>query len=63
MNRATGQTTDRWRATLGPAADVQAADRIAWNGITFEVDGSPQRWFRRRRPHHLEVSLLIVEQG
>lgn len=41
-----------------PGADVQAGDRIEFNGNTFEVDGIPADWpCRSGRISHVEVPL------
>lgn len=57
------RTTTRWRAILPPLADVEATDRIRWDGQDFEVDGEVECWKRRGRPHHVEAVLLKVTQG
>lgn len=57
------RTTTRWRIILPPSVDVEATDRIRWDGFTFEVDGEVERWKRRGRPHHVEAVLLKVIQG
>jgi hypothetical protein len=28
-----------------PGADLLAADRVVWRGVTYEVDGPPATWF------------------
>lgn len=39
-------------------ADVQAGDRIEFNGVTFETDGIPSEWpCRSGRISHVEVPL------
>lgn len=57
------RTETRWRLFLGPSADLEATDRILWDGDTYEVDGEVERHKRRGALHHLEAVLLRVEQG
>lgn len=57
------QTITRWRLFLGPTADLEATDRIEWDGDTYEIDGDVERWKRRGAPHHLEAVLMRAEQG
>lgn len=58
------RTVTRWRMFLGPAADLEATDRIEWDdgtGVgTYEVDGQVEGWKRRGQPHHLEAVLMRV---
>ena len=28
-----------------PGTDLTSTDRVAWRGDTYEVDGTPRRWF------------------
>lgn len=55
------QTVTRWRLFLGPDADLEATDRIVWDGDTYEVDGDVERWKRRGVLHHLEAVLMRVD--
>lgn len=57
------QTITRWRLFLPASADLEATDRIVWDGDTYEVDGDVERWKRRGVLHHLEAVLMRVEQG
>ncbi|WP_280836138.1 head-tail adaptor protein [Micromonospora sp. A200] len=57
------QTVTRWRMFLGPQADLEATDRVQWDGDTYEVDGDVERHKARGRLHHLEAVLMRVEQG
>lgn len=41
-------------------SDLTTADRVLWDGATYEVDGPPRLLISRRRFHHLEASLLRV---
>ena len=36
--------TTRWTAFVPFGTDVQALDRIVWDGDVYEIDGDPQRW-------------------
>lgn len=44
---------------FGPfGADIEAADRVAYRGTTFEVDGEPAHWRDLWSvPHHCEAVL------
>jgi len=42
-------------------APVQATDRLRIEGITYEVDGVPRTARTPSGPHHLELSLQVVE--
>ena len=55
------QTQTRWRLFLGPDADLEATDRIVWDGDTYEVDGEVERWKRRGTLHHHQAVLLLVD--
>lgn len=57
------RTETRWRVFLPASADLEATDRITWDGDTFEVDGEVERHKARGRLHHVEAVLLRVEQG
>jgi hypothetical protein len=54
------RTVTRWRLFLGPGADLEATDRIEWDGATYEVDGDVERWERRGVLHHIEAVLMRV---
>lgn len=54
------RVVSRWRIFLDPAADVQATDRVVWNGRTFQVDGEIQAWDNGYGTHHLEGFLRSV---
>jgi hypothetical protein len=34
----------RWTLFAPVATDLEATDRVVWEGDTYEVDGEPQRW-------------------
>jgi len=57
------QTTTRLRLILPAPADVIAADRITWDGQTYNIDGEVVAVKRRGRPHHLEAVIIKVTQG
>lgn len=50
-----------WMAWFNPDTDITGADRIVWDGITFEVDGPPVKRRTPRGVHHIEVPLRVVE--
>ncbi|MFF1820391.1 hypothetical protein ACFVWG_24005 [Kribbella sp. NPDC058245] len=41
----------RWSVWAPGGTDVQATDRVLWNGDTYDVDGAPQRWHFGRLSH------------
>lgn len=49
------------RSEAGLAVVVTGRDRIQDGTETFEVVGSPETLYRRRRPHHLEATAVLVE--
>lgn len=49
-----------WVLFLLPDATISGAARVAWEGITFEVDGPANPAWSRRGAHHLEVPLRVV---
>lgn len=47
---------DRLRLFAPPEADVASTDRIIYDGVTYEVDGSAQRWYDLAgRADHVEA--------
>lgn len=53
------QEVDRWTLYAPPGADVQAGDRIAWNGFEYEVEGRPYAWRSPTgRVSHLRANLV-----
>lgn len=57
----TQSTTGRFVLELGPYADLEATDRIRWDGDVYEVDGDVERHKHRSgRLHHLKAMLLRV---
>lgn len=54
------RTVTRWRVFLPPDADVHAADRVEWDGVSYEVDGDVERWKRRGVLHHFELVMRRV---
>ena len=40
----TTQVTEEWTLYAPPGSDLQAGDRIEWNGLTFEINGAPMPW-------------------
>lgn len=51
---------DQWILFLHPHATVTHANRVAWEGIVFEVDGRPNPAWSPRGLHHYEVPLRVV---
>lgn len=53
----------RWLLVVGPTAPLGHRDRIAYDGETYEVDGTVHRVWnpRMRRVHHLEAELRRIE--
>lgn len=49
-----------WVGYFPAGTDLTAADRIAWRGRTFTVDGEVALWVHGTREHHLEVPLKRV---
>lgn len=50
-----------WLLYLSAGDDIDALDRVVWNGMTFEVVGVPNRAPDRRTEHHVEANLNLVE--
>ena len=38
------QVSEEWVLYAPPGSDIEAGDRIEWNGLTFEINGSPMPW-------------------
>lgn len=36
--------SEDWTLYAPPGADIRAGDRIAWRGVTYELNGSPMLW-------------------
>ena len=61
-NNGRAATITEWRLLLPATATIAAADRVTWNGDTFEVVGDPVEAVRRSATvHHVEVTLRKVE--
>lgn len=54
-------TLTRWRVFLPASMDVLVTDRLEWRGLIFEVDGEPERWYRRGAAHHVELLARRIE--
>lgn len=50
-----------WRVFLPADDPINGRDRVQWDGLTFEVDGPPNRAWNGTREHHVEAALRIVE--
>ena len=49
-----------WILFLHPDATISGANRVQWEGITFEVEGPANPAWSPRGVHHLEVPLRVV---
>jgi hypothetical protein len=49
------------RAFLPTDVEIAPTDRVVIDGATYEVDGAPITARTREGPHHLEVTLKLVE--
>lgn len=49
-----------WVGYFPAGTDLTAADRVAWRGRTFTVDGEVALWVHGASEHHLEVPLKRV---
>lgn len=49
------------RVFMPPAADVQATDRIGFDGRTYAIEGRPELHRTPAGPHHYEINLRDVE--
>lgn len=54
------QTVTRWRM-FWPEADLEATDRIEWDGQTYEIDGEVEKWKRHGVFRHAEAVLMKVD--
>lgn len=49
-----------WVLFLHPEASITGLDRVAWEGLTFEVTGPANPAWSPAGLHHLEVPLRVV---
>jgi head-tail adaptor len=49
-----------WVLYLHPDVTISGANRVQWEGITFEVEGPTRPAWTPRGVHHLEVPLRVV---
>lgn len=49
------------RASDGTLLEPTGRDRLVDGAETFEIVGSPELLYRRRRPHHWELTAVLVE--
>lgn len=49
-----------WMVFLPDGTDVHAADRVVWDGRTYEVDGEPAVLWNPSGPHHVEAPLKRI---
>jgi hypothetical protein len=58
------QRTDSTHKGFLPAdADVKPTDRLRHLGLDYDIDGVPEVWRARGRPHHLEVPCYRITGG
>lgn len=58
------QVISRWTLDAPYDADITALDRVRYNDVTYEVDGSVQHWESPTgRLNHLEVMLKRLERS
>ena len=43
-NLGRDEVISRWKLFLPPSADLLPSDRVRFEGVTYEVDGSVQKW-------------------
>lgn len=48
---------DGMTAYVPPSADVQAGDRISFNGVTYTIDGAPRVWPTAGNLAHIQLNL------
>ncbi len=48
---------DGMTAYVPPSADVQAGDRISFNGATYTIDGAPRVWPTAGNLAHIQLNL------
>lgn len=53
--------SDRWTAYLPEGSDVQAGDRIVFEGQTFTIDGEPRVWTGPFTRSNIQLSLIRWE--
>lgn len=46
---------------VGPEVDVEATDRVVYDGLTFEVQGRPIEVFNHHGLHHKVLNLKVYE--
>jgi len=55
------EVVSRWQLFLPPNADLLPSDRVRFEGITYEVDGSVQKWPDIGGLGHKSCLLKLVE--
>lgn len=55
-------STSVYALDLPAGTDIEATDRVVFDGRVWEVDGEPRRWSMQGTPHHVEVSARRVEE-
>lgn len=54
------RTITQWKLFGGPDVDIEATDRVEWNGGTFEVAGEVMESRQPGRLHHVRARLVRV---
>lgn len=57
------RTVTRGRIFGGPDLDLEATDRVLFDGDTYEVDGQVMRSYQRGQLHHVRAMLRRIETG
>lgn len=53
--------SDGWTAYLPEGTDVQAGDRIIFDGNAYEINGEPREWVGPMQTSHIQLNLLRWE--
>lgn len=54
------RTITRVMIFCNPDVDLEATDRVVFEGDTYEIDGDIMRSFRRGQPHHVRAFLRRI---
>ena len=50
--------SEGWTAYLPEGSDVQAGDRIVFDGDTYEINGEPKKWTGAFTRSHIQLNLI-----
>jgi hypothetical protein len=50
--------SEGWTAYLPEGSDVQAGDRIVFDGDTYEINGEPKKWTGPFTRSHIQLNLI-----